>query len=64
MIKLYLVTDEITKPVLECNIKSALQTLHIAAVKRLELSEMQKEAQGKAKMQRDKIIKKFNAQNK
>lgn len=64
MINLYLVPDEVTIPVLECNIKSALQTLHIAAMKHLELSEVQQEAQGKAKTQRDNIIKKFNNLNK
>lgn len=62
-IRLYLVPDESTSPVLECSVKSELQPLYVAATKKLETLEAQKTAKEKAELQRDKIIKKIKNLN-
>lgn len=62
-IRLYLVSDESLIPILECGNKDALQSLWIAAIKRLEMLEVQQDAMERVKIQRDKIIKKYDSQN-
>lgn len=62
-IRLYLVSDESLIPVLECGNKDALQSLWIAAIKRLEKIEVQKAAIEKVQLQREKILKKYNSQS-
>ena len=62
-IRLYLVPDEFTIPVLECSDKSELQPLYVAAVKNLEMLEVQKNAKEKADLQRKKILKKMEQLN-
>lgn len=62
-IRLYLVPDELTLPVLESSCKSALQDLYIAVVRRLEFMENRKEAQKKAQTQREKILEKYSVQD-
>lgn len=59
-IRLYLVPDEYTIPVMECSDKSVLQALYITAVNCLEVLEAQKTAREKAKCQREKILEKYN----
>lgn len=62
-IRLYLVSDESLVPILECGNKDALQSLWIAAIKRLEVLEVRKDAIEKVQIQREKIIKKYNGKN-
>lgn len=62
-IHLYLVSDESLVPILECGNKDALQSLWIAAIKRLEVLEVRKDAIEKVQIQREKIIKKVNGKN-
>lgn len=62
-IRLYLVSDESLVPILECGNKDALQSLWIAAIKRLEVLEVRKDAIEKVQIQREKIIKKYNGKH-
>lgn len=59
-IRLYLVSDESLIPILECGNKDALQPLWVAAIKRLEILEVQKDAIEKVQILREKIIRKYD----
>lgn len=59
-IRLYLVSYESLIPILECGNKEALQSLWIAAIKRLEILEVQKDAIEKVQILREKIIRKHD----
>lgn len=62
-IQLYLLPDESSVPVLECNQKRCLQNLYIAARKGIEEENREKENFVKVENQRESLLKKYNELN-
>lgn len=58
-LRLYLVPDERTKPVLECDCNTALQKLYISIMSIEQEIGDKKRAAGKVKWQREQILKKY-----
>lgn len=61
-IRLYLVPEENSEPIMECSDKGALQALYITAVKQLENYGTHKTAKEKAEQQREKILRRYQSQ--
>lgn len=62
-LKLYLMPDEKTEPILECDSESALRKLYIGIMNSIQVMEREKNAREKVRRQREQILKKYSDLN-